>query len=89
MVAAESRFAEDHSSIQWKQTDYPFPDIQISEEQESYSRELEEEKLSKLCDEAIKHRKSPVVAALIWKRRDRNELSNLYFSWFSIEDLFW
>ena len=80
MVAAESHFAEDHSSIQWKQTD---------EEQESYSRELEEEKLSKLCDEAIKHRKSPVVAALIWKRRDRNELSNLYFSWFPIEDLFW
>ena len=30
MVAAESHFAEDHSCIQWKQTDYPFPDIEIS-----------------------------------------------------------
>ena len=34
-------------------------------------------KLSKLRDGAIKHRKSPAVAALLWKRRDRTELSNL------------
>ena len=29
MVAAESRFGEDHSCSQWNQTDYPFPDIEI------------------------------------------------------------
>ena len=29
-MAAESRFAEDHSCIQWNQTDYSFPDIDIS-----------------------------------------------------------
>ena len=30
MVHAESRFAEDHSCNQWKQTDYLFADIEIS-----------------------------------------------------------
>ena len=29
MVAAESCFAEHHSCIQWKKTDYPFPYIEI------------------------------------------------------------
>ena len=40
MVAAESRFAEYHSCIQWKKTDYPFTDIEISRNYQR-PRELE------------------------------------------------
>ena len=39
--------------------------------------ELEEEKFSKLSAGAIKHRKSAAVAALLWKRLEQTELSNL------------